>query len=383
MRSLDNRKLSVCLAVAISGAAFWDRLVAELRTYGYNVVVWSEMSDAEYRCRRGLLGCLWVRFRVWCVFPVRVVLRCVFSLCARGSVLLAPTAPPYLPIIAALFLRPTGIKVCHLLYDLYPDQLVLAGKARRESFVSRALALSTRSALRQCAVTVFLGQRLRQVAEAQYGAARAGSIIEVGGDGLLFSGELAPATGGLRVLYSGNFGYAHDYHTLLDALTSPLPVGLELVFHSSGAGYEAFKRELACRGLPAGLVLAGPLRTSEWVNAMRLAHVALVTMKPGAEDILFPSKTYSAMLAGQAILAVCPRASDLAATIEASGAGWVVEPGEANELRALLVNLAENPELVQQTRIRSQAYAREHYDMAVIAKKWESLLNELVKRKGA
>jgi glycosyltransferase involved in cell wall biosynthesis len=382
MNRTETRVPSIILAIPLAEVAFWDRLVAELRGHGYDVRVWSEMPETEYRTRRGLLGGLWMRFRVLGVFPWRVIIRSLFVLRRHGAILLAPTTPFYLPAVAAVVLRATGLQVVHLLYDLYPDQLVLAGKVRHGSLGARVLAWSTRIALRHCAATVFLGEHLKQAAEGRYGTARRSVIIEVGGDGNLFPSAATAPAGVIRLLYAGNFGYAHDYETICDLLAQPLPAGLELVFHASGAGYGRFKQELARRGHKARAVLAGPLETADWAGSMAGAQVALVTMRSGAEGILFPSKTYSAMLAGQAILAVCPRASDLADTIESAGAGWVVSPGDADGLRALLERLASNPELVQQARVRSQTYAREHFDMAVIAKKWERLLSDLEAMKG-
>lgn len=372
-----DASLLVVLALPIAGMAFWDRLVAELRREGNTVEVWTEISEDAYRQRRGRIGALLMRFRVWCLFPCKVLWRLGWSGRVRRGVLFVPTTPFYLPAAAGLLPRLIGGTVVHLLYDLYPDQLVIAGKLRRDSAASRVLAWSTMVGLRQCAATVFLGERLKQVAEGRYGAARRGTIIEVGGDGDLFPGEVVQHAGVVRILYAGNFGYAHDYETLVQALACPLPEGIEIVFHSSGAGYEAFKRRMTSMAGAARVVLAGPLGTEDWVDAMARADIGLVTMRPGAEDILFPSKTYSAMLAGQAILAVCPAKSDLAATVTASQGGWVIEPGDAAALRGVLEELAAAPERVLIARQHAQDYARQHFEMRMIAGKWTRLLREL------
>ena len=52
--------------------------------------------------------------------------------------------------------------------------------------------------------------------------------------------------------------------------------------------------------------LGGGLSQAEWIATMESADVALVTMVPGSETVVMPSKTYSAMMAGQAILAIAP-----------------------------------------------------------------------------
>jgi len=42
-------------------------------------------------------------------------------------------------------------------------------------------------------------------------------------------------------------------------------------------------------------------------------------MAPGAEQVVMPSKTYSAMMAGQAVLAIAPEESDLVDLIKTTG----------------------------------------------------------------
>jgi glycosyltransferase involved in cell wall biosynthesis len=282
-----------------------------------------------------------------------------------------------LPAIAAILFGKTRVKVIHLLYDLYPDILILAGKTRRGSTIAQLLEIFTRTALRYSTATVFIGQRLRVSAENDYGPARQGVIIEVGGDGRLFSEEPKIKKDSIRVLYAGNFGHAHDYETIAQVLSKPLPIGIEFVFHASGFGYKALKQRLAGKPSKNRIVFDGPLNSDAWVSTMAHADIGLVTLLPGAEDILFPSKTYSAMLAGQAILAICPIESDLADTVIQSGGGWVVKPNDEAHLRALLLQLAADPERVLAARKAAQSYARTHYEMSIIATKWSALFNSL------
>lgn len=361
----------IILALPVRGSAFWERLVRELETAGLYVEVWSQITEDDYRSRK-----LYSRFAVWGLFPAHILLRAAWRLLFRKAVILVPTTPFYLPALLALLLRPTGVRVVHMLYDLYPDQLCLAGVVASGSLTERILASSTRFALAHAEASVFLGARLRLVAERKYGVAPRGAIIEVGGDGDLFRADLQLSNGRIRVLYSGNFGYAHDRETIVNAVDEEVARDVELMFSSSGAGYADLRQELEKAGKSHLVTLGGPLGLTEWVQVMSHAEVGLVTMRPGAEDILFPSKTYSAMLAGQAILAVCPGSSDLAETIRKARAGWVIEPGDYLGLRRALASIAADPQNVHEVRLRSQAYARQHYDMTVIAQKWTKFLSE-------
>jgi glycosyltransferase involved in cell wall biosynthesis len=110
---------------------------------------------------------------------------------------------------------------------------------------------------------------------------------------------------------------------------------------------------------------------------MQDADVALITVGVGAERVVMPSKTYSAMVAGQAILAICPRHSDLADLIVAHDCGWVIEPGDVDGLRRVLRQIGGNADDLLAKRERSFRAGHEFYDMKPVAKAWLELFREL------
>jgi glycosyltransferase involved in cell wall biosynthesis len=148
-------------------------------------------------------------------------------------------------------------------------------------------------------------------------------------------------------------------------------------FHATGAGYARFcaaVRPLLAGDAPPDVTLAGNLPDGAWESAMREADVALVTMKRGAERVLVPSKTYSALAAGQAILAVCPGESDLADLVIRHGCGWVIEPGNVEGLARAVRQIAGEPEGLLQRRRRARSAGLEHYGLSVIGRRWAELL---------
>ena len=111
------------------------------------------------------------------------------------------------------------------------------------------------------------------------------------------------------------------------------------------------------------------------------SHVALITVSLGADKVVMPSKTYSALLAGQAILAIAPPDSDLADLVRQHGCGWVVAPGDVAGLRAVLENIAADHADVQAKRERAFVAGHRYYDMKPITAQWEELIGKLGKRK--
>ena len=76
------------------------------------------------------------------------------------------------------------------------------------------------------------------------------------------------------------------------------------------------------------------------ISWVRAEEVAMVTMISGAENVVLPSKTYSAMAAGQAILAIAPEA-------------------------------------LHGKRCRALSATRQYYDVKVVAKQWADLFENL------
>lgn len=369
----------VVLAIPVSGVAFWDRLVREWEAAGWETKVWSGCTEVAYRQRNGVWGNVWLRLRLNVWFPLGVLL-CGF-LQPKETVFLIPTTPFFLPGAAGTLWSLRGLRVVHLLYDLYPDLLVLAGKVRRGSLLCRVLEAVTRLNVRRCAATVFLGERLRSYAERKYGRPRLGRIIPVGADGTVFRDAIPRqrCNGPITVLYAGNMGYMHDVMTLEKLLSDGIPPGLRLVFHASGYGYDLLRRRVSDKEprWSTQIKWGGPLNFESWARALLAAEVGLVTMAPGAEDVLFPSKAYSAMMAGQALLAVCPLASDLAETIRQYDCGWVVEPGDCEGLRAAMWEIVQKPDLLLQRRHNAFDAGHKCFDMGHVAAEWAALLQEL------
>jgi glycosyltransferase involved in cell wall biosynthesis len=280
----------------------------------------------------------------------------------------------YAPRIAERLSRDTP--VVHWVFDLFPDVLVVGGNLRAGSIATRLLDRLTRSTFDRAAANVFLGERLLAHAVARFGPIPRSVVIPVGCDARPFAGtrpEGRAVGEPVRVLYCGNLGRMHDVDTVVGALRVGLPEALEFSFRGSGNGFRLLEdavRDQQCLGRVA---IGGSLKEADWINAMRTADVALVTMKPGAEGVVMPSKTYSALAAGQAVVAVCPGASDLADTIRTHDCGWVVEPGDVSRLSSLFEEIVTRPEELLRRRQNAWRAGQQVFDQRALAGVWNSV----------
>lgn len=360
---------------SVSGAAFFQRLLQEWRDTGARVTTYEAISESDYRARRGAIGRLALRWRMYAGYA---------WVCWRGArkqrndstLRVVTTNPFFAPALVRWTSRGRG-QTIHLLYDLFPEALVQAGTIEPDSWMAIRCAAITRYSLRECAATVFLGERLRTYTEAVYGTAQRAVVIPVGADGAPFRNfppqALSPGTMP-RILYSGLMGSMHDSATLVTASSGESFTGVSWAFHASGVGYTRLCQAV---GVRPNVRWGSALPDAAWQDAMKQAQVALVTIAPGAERVVMPSKTYSALVAGQAILAICHRASDLADLVIQHDCGWVVEPGDAVGLSQVIASIAHDPVGLWAKRKNAFAAGHQHYDMAPIAAQWTTLFAEL------
>ena len=343
------------------------------------------------------------------------------------SVAVVSTNTFYAPLIAT-YLHPN---VVHLVYDLFPEAMIHSGKWTEGTLKVKIVRWITKQTLKRSKTNVFLGPRLKDYVESIHGAVANSAIIAVGADQSLFPAspkqrlmcegakvqkcESQKAEGRehkpegsddasnldtlppsyperkaqLTILYCGNFGNMHDSVTLFEywrQRESDTPFAFsqdgekrqECRFYFSCSGPKRAALETERAQLPAALQqqiqLGGGLSQEDWITTMKAADVALVTMVPGSETVVMPSKTYSAMMAGQAILAIAPEDSDLVDLIKAADCGWFVEPGDVVGLAKVIEAICSDSEGVLQKRENAFQYAHAHLGQDALAKDWARAL---------
>lgn len=420
--------------------AFLSGLIRELRTAGHDAVHRFQVSNSDYRRARSKCGHLWLRIRMYAVYPLQLM---VASLWCREPVVSVVTTNTFFAPLLATLVASRQRRVVHLVYDLFPEALIQAQAIRANGFLSKALSWITAVILRRCSANVFLGERLQQYVQSRYRRIRNATVIPVGADGRPFTrhddgddsvGRSAPldieaaekSSGPLpvTVLYCGNMGRMHDVATLTELLKAGLDTRLDgfdpssggkaevgavtghtcdgpanalapseckpariptlhFVFHATGSGYSQLRSIYA--GVPndtptliaPGLCVtfSGDLGDSEWEATMRAAEIAFVTIAPGAERVVMPSKVYSAMVAGQAILAVCSWDSDLASMVRKHDCGWVVEPGDVGGLAEVLSRIRSNGAEVIAKRRNAYQAGHSCYDVKALVPLWLALFS--------
>jgi glycosyltransferase involved in cell wall biosynthesis len=360
---------------SVEYGTFQRGLVRALGASGWEAEHRFGVKQADYWDARSRAARLILRMRTYIVYPFQVFRRFLGG--RPGSVGVVSTNTFFAPWIAAVASGRNGPPVVHWVFDLFPDVLIVAGAMNRGSAPERISRRVVRSAFDRSVANVFLGSRLLAFAERQFGPIPRAVVIPVGCDAEPFR-AMPPAArvegAPVRILYSGNLGRMHDVETIVDALEIGLPDGIVLDFCGNGPGFRRLQAAVQPLGLGARVRFAANLAEREWVQAMSAADIGLVTLRTGAEGVVMPSKTYSAMAAGQAVIAVCPPESDLEDTLRDHGCGWTVRPGDAAGLAAAWESAASDPGELLRRRRRAWNAGQEVFDQRMLAARWNSVL---------
>ncbi|HEY4203091.1 MAG TPA: glycosyltransferase family 4 protein [Devosiaceae bacterium] len=305
----------------------------------------------------------------------------------RDDICVMCTDPPMLSVTAALPLRLKGARLVNWIMDLFPEVAIDLGLVKAGGAPAR-LALALRDwSLRQAAVNSCpIGTMARYLEER--GIAPAQLTIE---HHWSEANEIYPVKRGynrlrrawhygdeLVVGYSGNFGRAHDFSTVLEAAERLRDrQDIRFLFIGDGQQRATVEAQVAHRAL--GSIKFKPLQPRERLaESLGVADVHLVSLLPALERSIIPSKLYGILAAGRPTLFVGDTAGEVAGVIAEGRCGLAVNIGEGERLAAMISDLADYPDIVANMGANAKALFDAHYTREQGVAAWQALLDGLM-----
>jgi glycosyltransferase involved in cell wall biosynthesis len=192
-------------------------------------------------------------------------------------------------------------------------------------------------------------------------------------DGASSLAEELGVKGKFVVSYFGTHGMAHHLETILHAARQ-LSGSKDIVFLMVGDGAE---RQALVRMRDMMALDNVMMRDQQPKSRMRelwaLSDVSLVLLKKSdLFKTVIPSKIFESLaMAKPIILGVEGESAEL---IQAAQAGICIEPEQADDLAARVLELSQKPELCRQLGENGRTYVVEHFDRTVLARKLSSLI---------
>jgi glycosyltransferase involved in cell wall biosynthesis len=146
------------------------------------------------------------------------------------------------------------------------------------------------------------------------------------------------------LVYSGNLGIGHEFDTLLEAFASALAqsADLRLVIIGKGSRLAEVVRRVDEMRLAHAVRFSDLLPAERLPESIGLADLAVVTLRPGFEGLIVPSKMLGYMSRGVPVLYIGPP-SDVDAFIERHSCGIVLRNGDVAGAAEAILGALRDP----------------------------------------
>jgi glycosyltransferase involved in cell wall biosynthesis len=175
------------------------------------------------------------------------------------------------------------------------------------------------------------------------------------------------------VAYSGNLGRVHDLEPVI-AAAALVREARDIVFVFVGAGAQRENLKAEAERLELDNVRFIPSQPRENLGAtLAAADIHLVTLRPGCEDYVYPSKLYGITAVGRPILFVGPAHCEIAEAVESAGIGRAVDRDDVAALAEAIRQLSNDRTLLAKYGKATAAFAALHTAERAAAQ-WQPVL---------
>ena len=176
------------------------------------------------------------------------------------------------------------------------------------------------------------------------------------------------------VFYAGNLGLTQGLESLVEVAEELADISeLLIVIVGDGAFRPVLERTVAASGVENVLML--PYQPWERIRCTyAAADVCVSPIKEGFNYDTVPSKIYSALAAGRAVVVAAEEDTEAAMLVRESHAGLVVSPGSARELARAIREIHSHPEMLTDMGRKGREWVEANHDRVSVLANYERIL---------
>ena len=324
------------------------------------------------------------RLQSWISFTLRALVL-VVRLPGRPFILVV-TNPPLLPHLAWAVHKLRRFPYAVLVWDVYPDCLVQSGILGRFNPVTMVWNWFNRRAMAAASRVITISQGIAGALAAQLGDLAPNRPIDVihnWADTSVLHPKpkntnpfacLHGQASKITVLFAGNMGQGHGLTPLVEA-AALLKDEPRVSFLLVGEGLGRPEIENKIKVLSAANVKLLPYQPWEILpDMLATGDIAVVSQSPGYGRLSMPSRLYSMLAAGCAILACADPDSDLAGLVKKYQVGVTCPHDDAWAVAQAVRELAGDPERLGRCRERAREVCLRFFNLEVAVGRFRSVL---------
>jgi colanic acid biosynthesis glycosyl transferase WcaI len=265
--------------------------------------------------------------------------------------------------------------------DVFPDAAIETGAIKNKSVIA-ASRLLEKISYRAARVVTVLSDDLRENISAKLPAAHSEKAVVIPNfvdtEAIQPLGRMTQYRHDLGiddrpvVMYAGNVGFSQSLNLLIEAARE-FP---EVAFVVNGSGAARASLEIEAKELKN--VIFGNYQPSERLaEVLATADIHVVLLKKGLGKVSVPSKTYSIMASGRAVVAAIDPGTEVVRLIEGAQCGVAVAPDDPTALIEALRTMLDDPSQIRQMGERAREFVEHVASPAAVAQRYVEVLHHL------
>lgn len=282
----------------------------------------------------------------------------------RHSTLLIVSNPPFIGLLGVFLRHLKGLRYCYLFQDIFPRSAILSGILPPSGPITYLFKLLTYSTIQSSSSTIVLSDDMRDRCINDFGLSQKYSVIPNWSvtdskPSRLTTSTLRQKWGladSLVIQYSGNYGRLHDIITILEV--ARLLQDHPFTFLFIGGGAKRSQVQSYINHYHLSNVLLKPYQPLELLSeSLSVSDISIVSLIPGAEDTVAPSKLYGILASGTPVLLISSSSSSLSKELIHSGSAVCFNSGDVLEIQRYLLSVLSSSD----TLLQKGTNARKHY----------------------
>jgi glycosyltransferase involved in cell wall biosynthesis len=307
-----------------------------------------------------------------------------------GDAVLCVTTPftsPYAVTLAA-WLRKASAAL--IIYDFYPDSLVMAGLLKSNSSLTKMMRWANKMMFQSLHAVITIGRDMNSMLMAYPGmTVEKINFIPNWATLPVRYREIAPDNpyrrrcgGTFLVAMSGNAGFTHDPESVFEAARMLRgKTDVHFLFSGEGVGWNKLKEMQAATPLD-NVTLIERVPEAELENFLSAANVWIIPYRKNNTGVSVPSRIYNLLAVGRPVIICSEPDAEAAILIQEHDLGWVVQPEEPAAIAQAIELAASAPDNTLEKGRRAAEIAP-RYTRQPALKAYRELMGRLLDRQAA
>lgn len=312
-----------------------------------------------------------------------------FAMCAitlslyanKNQSILVVSNPPFIGVIGLLLYYLRGCKYIFLLQDIFPRSAVLTGVLPARGPILLIFRQLIRMVITNSEATIVLSDSMKNRVQADFAvdvplysipnwsptcrrapSPRNNIISQEWGVSDCFT-----------VQYSGNYGRLHDIITILESARQLQHHAISFCFVGGGAKHAQIEKYIQSYGL-RNVFLKPYQPRSVLPSSLASCDLSIVSLVPGAEDTVAPSKLYGILAAARPVLLISSPNSEISQLIRSRDCGFSIGNGDVDELVRIIQYCQANPLVLAAMSVNARQLYLDNYGRELSLKKYIEVL---------